>query len=460
VPAGTLPPGTPYTPPIPPPPAQSNIPGPLPGFLRLPQAALPGATYTLYKSVSLTEEYTDNFNLFEVQEGPVSPGTQVQTQQKQSNFRTSLSGGLTLAINGARTRGFVSAGLSVAYDTADDGLKGGLFPSLTAGIIHDINPRLRLTVTDTLSRNDNTFQGDPFGIRRERAIYFANFFSAGVDWLLDRIATKFYYNNSIFSSQSTFDEGEGGTTVSHVFGANATVPIELRTAAQVGYELSFSDTNDEGVNVGNLFYGQITRQVGRWASVGLSGSYQVFTQDLRGIANVSLITSYGLPNGLSISASLGYSYLMGEDDNEGTISSSTQISYAFPTGASVSVGVFSGFRSTFITGEDFGVVQTRTYFGSFFYPITPFIGGSLNVSYSQNDLTGAGNTPSPDQLDSLSVNVNFTWPIRPWLSANAGYSYYRYTGGRVAQFQGLGIVNVPGGPITENRAYVTLAASF
>jgi hypothetical protein len=471
---GTRPPGAPWTPPLPPPPGQSHVPGPVSSILPGPGFA-PGATFTLTKSLTLTEEYTDNFNLFEEE---TAQFVGLATSRKVSNFRTSLAGGLTLAIDGARTRGFISAGVSIVYDTATDGLKGSLFPNLDMALSYEITPKLTLLLADSLSRNDDTFRGDPFGVRRQREIFTANSFSATLGWLIDRIQTQLYYRNALFISEGTevieasVVDGnvvltnvaqESTTTVSNILGANAAVPLGPLMTGTIGYEFSISNTTDEAQFIGNLVYAQLNRRVGEFASVGLTGSYQTFTAEEGNIWSVAVNATYGLPTGLSVSGSLGYSQLIGGDRETGTQggpTTQTQVMYVFPLGATVSVGFFSDFRQSSLTGQDFGLVFTRSYFGAFSYPVNPYLRAAVAVSYSENEFTGGGNVRSSQPLNSLTVSANISYQFLRWLRASAGYNYTRFTGGRAAFVEGLGIINISGEPITENRAYISLNALF
>ena len=66
----------------------------------------PAATFELHPSITLSEEYTDNFNLAH--------------RDKQESFRTSLSPGLTLFINGAFVKGSVAYTLEGNYDSSND----------------------------------------------------------------------------------------------------------------------------------------------------------------------------------------------------------------------------------------------------------------------------------------------------------------------------------------------------
>src|SRR6185295_20083603 len=114
-----------------------------------------------------------------------------------------------------------------------------------------------------------------------------------------------------------------------------------------------------------------SRQFGLYTTAGLSTSAQFQTQDNTRIYNASLFGAYGLPSGLSLSAAVGYSILDSDNrDTEGTVSANVAASYRFNR-AFFSVGVFQDFRQTSQQGQNFGTVQTRSYFGSFLYQWTP-----------------------------------------------------------------------------------------
>lgn len=465
-------PTTEWIPPAAPSPSQSN----LPGAFSPPAGIAPGQLFELITTATLAEEYTDNFNLFVSQ--AAGTGRDLESDRaKVSNFRTRFSPGLTLFVNSARTKGFVSGDLAVVYDTAASGLKGSLLPSLFLSVRHEFSPRLSLTVSDSFSRNDNPFTGDPFGIRRERRVYSRNSFVASVDWLIDVIATQYYYRMSVFIPEGDSVSGNvsgNETTFGHVVGASATLPIGVLNSLRGGYELQLTNASDRGSTLSNLVYLSFSRQVGQFASAGINTSYryqtgtgQTGTSGQAGaprpggsIWNASVFTTYGLPGGLALSGSLGYSRIFGygrEDRN--LITTQTQASYRFPGGAAATVGVQSDFRQTSLAGEDFGLVSTQSYYGSFSYPVAPSIRASIRAAYSTNSLTGVGNERSNQPLDYLTAGVNVGWQALSWLNVNLGYTYNRYTGGFVETVDGS-LEAVPGPPVTENRAYVNLTASF
>lgn len=421
-PAGAVP----FAPPSPPAPSQTHLPG---AFLT--PLGVPTAVFELHPGLRISEEWTDNFFL--------------SRRNREQNFRTVVAPGFTLAINGPRTVGNVSASFGLTYDTAESDENIKLFPDLSASIRHTFGPTLALTLTDSFVRNDDPQRGDAFGLRRERRTFTSNSFGASLDWALGLWTTQAYYRNSIFFEE----EGGGDDTWSHVLGVNASRRLGALTTLRFGYEFSYfqsdrSSSNDRD-GIGHLVHASLSRQIGAFATGGVSTSLSTNSFDDTVTWNVSLFGAYGLPTGLSLSGAVGYSHLfLDRGGDENTFSINASASYAW-TRASVSVGVFQDFRQTFNEGQDFGIVLTRSYFAAFSYRITPTMGLSANVSYSENEPTGAGNVRQSDSSNTLTFAVAYDWQILRWLSMNLRYAYTDYSG-----FNGA----------TENRATVSFAASF
>jgi hypothetical protein len=399
------------------------VPGPFtPGF-----GPVPPALFELHATASLTEEYTDNFRL--------------TSKNKEDNFRTTLAPGFSFLVNTAKTQGSISTSMGLTHDTARGEEDIKFFPSFAAAVRHSFTPRLSLTLTDALTRSDEPALGDTGGLRRERRTFTSNSFSAAVDWLIDRFATQTYYRNSVFFSDTD--------TVSHIIGANVSSPIGTLNTVRVGYEHSWNTTSG-GTNrdsTGDLFLASVSRQVGQFGQAGLSSSYSIQSLNDTRIWNVSLFTAYGLPTGLSLSGSIGYSRLANNSNNdEQGISTNTQVSYRFAR-AVASLGVFQDFRQTFTEGEDFGVVMTRTYTGSFSYQLTPFISSTLRASYSENDPTGSGNRQNAPSSNTLTAGADLNWQVLRWLGASLAYTYTKRSSGSSPD-------------IVDNRAVLTLRAAF
>lgn len=466
-PSTTIPP---WTPPLPPPPSQTNIPAPFPilgpgaGQVGTPGLTIPGAfrpTLTTVRGAALefhptlraAEEYTDNF--FQT------------TSRTEENFRSILGPGFTLLLNGARTFGTLSTTVDLVHDTApDSGDDPKVFPSFNAAIRYALTPRLGLTFTDTFVRSDSSSAtADPSGIRRGRETFDTNALTVAVDWLLDQVATQAYYRNLLFFNE---DDNEGGNqqnqvsrgnTITHILGLNASTRVAVDYIVRAGYEFSRSDASGGGTGTDTTThtgFGSVARQFGLYTTAGVSSSVSYQTDESTRIYNASLFGAYGLPTGLSLSGSVGYSILQSDaEDTEGGVSANFNASYRFAR-AVLSVGVFQDFRQTGQQGENFGTVESRSYFGSFLYQFTPFINGIARVTYSENEPTGTGNVRSSRSQTTLTYGASLNWQVLRWLTASLDYTYTKQTGGDVFNQSAFG----GSGEYAENRARLALFATF
>lgn len=469
-PSTTLPP---WTPPVAPAPSQTNIPAPLPGpggpgttpgFVGMPGLTIPGAfsptvttvrgaTLEFHPTLRLSEEYSDNF---------------FQTSSRaRDNFRSIFGPGFTLLLNGARTFGALSTTVDLVHDTAENtGPDVKVFPSVNAAIRYALTPRLALTFTDVFVRGDSANNLDRSGLRQGRRTSSTNSAALTMDWLLDQVATQAYYRNVLFFNE---DDNQGGTdqatqgtqndSVAHILGVNAATRVATDYLIRAGYEFSRTDTTDGASNVGgdttsHTFFGAASRQFGLYTSGGVSSSYSFQTLSDTRIWNASVFGAYGLPTGLSLSGAVGYSVLTSDtEDSEGTVSANATVSYRF-TRAVISAGVFQDFRQTAQQGENFGTVQTRSYFGSFLYQLTPFINTVLRASYTENAPTGTGNVSGSGTQEYLTYGGSVNWQALRWLTASLQYAYQQQRGRSVFVDQ------AGSGNYAENRVTLSLFATF
>ena len=441
---------------MPPSPSQTRIPGPF----REPFLAAPTTSFELHPSFGFTEEYTDNFTL--------------AGSGRTHNFRSSLNSGLSLLINRPRTKGSISGSVSASHDSTTAEADYQIFPTLTGSVRHTFHPRLSLTLTDSFTRTDEPSQGDQGGLRRERKTFVSNAFSIAADWLLDLIATQSYYRNAVF-----FGDAD---TVSHILGVNATTRLGALMSLTAGYELSLRETSggtssvSTGTTTGNAsdstastshrVLASLSRQVGAFGSAGLSSSYSISSTgdtDTR-TWNISVVTAYGLPSGLSLSSSLGYSVLDSDQgDPLSTVSTNSSASYRFVRTV-FSLTAFQDFRQTAEEGQDFGIVVTRTLTGTVTYRLTPFINTNLRASYSRNEPTGSGNAASAQSSTAFTMGAGLSWQVLRWLSMTLDYSHSEsstdssrsLTSGSTSG----GSNSQPSTEVSENRAVLSLSASF
>ena len=424
-------------PPAPPGPSQSRIPGAFDTSL-IPANA-PRATFT--PTLTLQEQWTDNFFLTET--------------ERTDNFRTTAAVGFDLLLNFPKTRGSLSTSLAFSYDSAADEQQTNFFPSFSGSVHHTFSPRLSLTVSDTFRRDNDPFLADTNGVRTERENFISNTFSVSLNWLIDIFQTQYYYRNNLFLA-------DDDNTISHILGGNVSVPLGAIHTLTGGYEFTYRDSDSDSDQIGNRFYGSLSRQIGTFTSAGVSSSFSWISDnsDSR-IFNVSLFAAHGVPGGFSVSGSVGYSLYDSETADKPTnlASFSLNASYRFARG-SVSVGVFQDIRQTADEGEDFGMVTTRSAFASFSYSFTAFINGSLYARYSRNEpLEGGGSSIAPSTY--LTAGANLSWQIANWLSLTLAYIYIDRNQDRSTNIGSNDFTsNQTLQNSTENRATATLSARF
>ncbi|MBI3857536.1 MAG: hypothetical protein HY293_17790 [Planctomycetes bacterium] len=424
------------SPATPPPP---TIPSTAPPVFAPPRGAVfrPAATFELHPSVSLSEEYTDNFNL--------------SRRNKQENFRTSLSPGLTLLINGAFVKGQVGLSLSATHDSLTDVTRVADTSSLLGQVSYEVTPRFRLTASDVLTRSDEPALADALSLRRERGGFTSDTFSLSADYLLDKIATREFYRLGTF-----FDEKGDLDTVSHTFGVSAGTTIYETNSVNAGYEYLTSQTSKGSDVSGHQLTASLARQLTSLASAGVSGSYALRTvtsdnsdgkSDFT-IWSISFFSAYAIPGRWSLTSSVGFSRLesdAGADTN--SVTTVTTFTY-YLARAVATLSVDQGFSETFAQGESFGVVKTRGVRASLAYPLTPFIGGTASTFYRQNEFTGVGGGGPGGTEGTWGGTVSFSVQLLRWLGMGLEYDHTEATSSGSRR----GYI--------ENRARASLNASF
>jgi len=478
-PSPVTPPGPaerPFVPPQPPTPSQTRIPG------AFPEAMLTGTgpPIELHPTISLVESYSDNFN----NSGGGSSGSGGSGQT--SNLRSTLRGGLNVLINAPRTSGFITLNVAANNDSSDHEKLISLYTyGLTGTIRHVFDPRLSLTITDSLNHTDEFSEGDSGGLRTQRREFTSNTLSFSVGWLIDLISTQSYYRVSTFFSEDS--------TVSHILGFNASTPIGALNTLQVGYEFTMRSTESgeratrgsATDSIGHRVFGAFNRRLGAYSTMGLSSSYSMtFTGDNEtSIWNGSLTGSYGVPMGLTVSSSAGLSIIRSErggSSSSATGSSSggsSSTSMGFSTNtllayrwafATASLGIFQDFRQTADEGQDFGIVVTRSLTGTFNYQLTPFISTALRGSFSRNETTGDGNSGSARATTVMTGGASVNWQIVPWLRMTLDYAHTQRSSDNKTELttssdNNNGNNRTGGGSRTdskENRATLTVTATF
>jgi hypothetical protein len=440
----------------------------------------------LHPTASLIEIYSDNFNL-----GGGAGSSRTE------NFRTTLEAGFNALINGASTQGIVVLRGGASHDSSQpDDLVSLYTYSLVTTIQQTFTPRLSLTLTDALSHSDEPTEGDVGGLRTGRREFTRNTGSLTLDWLIDRIATQAYYRLTTF-----FSDVE---TVSHIVGANATVPIGAADSVRLGYEYSTRETQGlsattetttgstatataagratSRTTVGHRGLASYNHQFTEFLTGGVSATYSVQSASGTGtgattgtggtsdrdttIWNLSLNTAYSSPAGLALSGSAGYSQIRtSQGKTAHSFTTNSLLAYRWAA-AALLLAASQDFRQTGEEGQDFGTVATRSLSGTFSYDFTPFVTGLIRTAYNRNESTGADNDAGDRATTTLTAGATLSWQIATWLRLTLDYSHIHRSSDRKTQLTTGGDSDRtrtgerPRSDGDENRATLNLTATF
>lgn len=417
-----------------------------------PPGARPVQLFEFHPGVSVSEEYSDNFNR--------------TPRSRQENFRSTLAPALTVLLDSGFLTGLATYSLAGSYDTSlPDELS--LFNSLVGRLSLEATPRLKLTATEALTQSDQPDQADRLGLRQARRKFTSNAFSLGAVYSIANVDLMPSYR------LSTFSEDDGGETTSHTIGASASTVVLKTNTVTLGYEYLKTDTTEGDSSTtsttalpgsrtqttGHRVSGSVAHQITERSTVGVSGAYAWRAQDKTNPASetdftqrtVSLFNSYVIPNTIALRGSIGVSQLTGGTaSGDPLLSTSSTLSYWFGQ-AVATLGVERGFSETFAETENNGVVQTTGYTGSLSYPFTPSFKGLASVSYRENEVTGVGSTTGtgPRTDNVLTGTLSFSYQILRWLGSTLEYRYSETSS-----------TDPDRDNIKENRLKLVLTASF
>jgi hypothetical protein len=386
-------------------------------------------------SIRLSEDYSSNFELV--------PGG-------ESNFRTSLSPGIFLGVEGTTVRGRVAYTLTAAHDTnapSDDHFS--LFHGLSAVLAWDATPWLTFQVTETFTRSDEPRQADALDLRRGREVFSINTLTAEAIYRINLFQARAFYSRLDFLESDSDTED----THSQRFGGDVNVPFFELNLATLGYEYLTSRNSNE--ITGHQGRGSLSRRFAPSLSLGLSGGYSIrdvdekdptLPDDTFRIWSVGLFGTYSAPSLWSLRANVGVSHLE-SDIRKGDTLPTALVEFSYSLGAGVltltgDVGYSESFEST----ENVGVVRTWGVFVGYTYPFTPYISGSVLAGYRENEFTGVGGGTEGRDDQNASVVVGAAWRALMWLTVSVDYGYQK-------TWSTLG-------DYSEHRARVALTAQF
>lgn len=455
---------------VPPPPTISSA------LVRLlPTLTTVGASrpvFMLQPSLSLSEEYSDNFDLTKT--------------DRHSNFRTAIAPTLLFSLDSAFTKGIIAYTFTANHDSFQNDMV--YFHSVLGQVSWDATPRLRFTIADAFTHNDEPTQADSLNLRRQRATFTSNAFSLTSDYLIDRVATREYYR------WNTFSDTEGDDTTTQAVGITASLPLYTENTLTLGYEYltsrtTFGDQTSQGNTqtfqgtqdvTAHQLTGSLGRKLNALLTAGISGNYAFYHLSGAGTTNsdnfqlwtATLFATYGTAP-FTVTGNVGVTGLT--SDSGGSrgpeLALSATASYAFAR-AVASLTLEHGFSTTFATGENFGVVETTGASGSLSYSFTTRTSGTVSAYYRKTQTTGVGGgqtlggSPnisggSNDVDEGVGATAALTVGLLRWLKLGFTYTYTQRfdsgTSGTTTTTQGSFNSNAG---YSENRARISLDMNF
>ena len=270
------------TPPVegaPPPPTISSAP------LRvLPTLVGVGAqrpVFVFQPSVSLSEEYTDNFDLTKT--------------DRHSNFRSAIAPSVLFSFDNAITNAIIGYTFSANHDSFRNEML--YFHSVVGQISWQATPRLKFTLSDAFTHNDEPSQADSLNLRRQRATFTSNALAVTSDYVIGPVATREYYRWNTFSNGGN---AGGSDTTTQTAGVSASVPLYSENTLTLGYEYLTSRTSQSGNQTssgtnptfqgdqdvaGNQVIASFGRKINSLVTGGVSGSYALRDVSGSGVAS-------------------------------------------------------------------------------------------------------------------------------------------------------------------------------
>ena len=416
-----------------------------PEFRLLPSApgARPTRTFELRPSVSLSGEYTDNFN--HSSDDPIS------------NFRSRLSPALLVLLDTGPITGQAYYRPSVFHDSSSQ--EFGTQHGLGAQLAWQATSRLRLTLTETFLKSDEPELADRLDINAGRRDFTRNLLALGGVYSIGTIETRAHYRLSLFDSDAQ-------RTIAHAVGGSGSVPIGQIHLLTVGVEYIDSETTrgtsgsaislpqNDTKTTGYEFTGSFSRDISADLVAGVTAGYAVREQTTATATNdfsrwnVAVFNTYVIPGLITMRGSIGVAQRIGgSSGNKLLPTSNSRLTY-FLGPAVLGLTIEKGFSESFTQGENFGVVETQAVLGTATYHFSPLLSAFIRLSYRENEFTGEGGGQAGRKDETMSGSLGMSYQVLQWLTATLDYVYRKTTSSDT------------GGGFTENRVRAALNASF
>ena len=425
-------------------------------------------TPRLLMSVSLIEEYSDNFFL--------------SANDPQDIFRTSLNLGTVYRVESGR--GFVSLANSLrgSYDTGG-GQSTFAFANLSLNAGYEL-PRWSLSLTESFLRSDDPVEATPVGVQRQRQPFSQNIVSPQIRYALTpTTALNGAYTNTLVwngnveqnttNSSASGVGGVAGNSVTNALSAGLQHWFRRDLSGSMSYVFSLTNSEESGdtqtqTASGDLAYLISSRTIASFRAFGTLIDQEQGTSDISASGDAQIV---GLSVGvrrqftpfLAVFASVGPT-VVGRESRPMRVFANWQVSLdgSIPLTQLTNVSLSTGQSVNDTAGDinDVGLVLSQSATLTLTHTVSRNLMASAFATVGRTqlleDITTTASTQDKDfTLWSTSASLSYAFS-RIW-SVSAAYRYQHrdsdVTNDNVSD-TGLG------GKYSENRVILSVSAAF
>ena len=433
-----------------------------------PLLRLQEVTPRLLMSISLVEEYSDNFFLRDL--------------NREEEYRTSLILGTVYRME--RGRGFMSLAnsLSGSYDArAEESRVAYANLALNAG--YEL-PRLSLSLSESFIRSDDVQDASSPAVRRERRLFTQNSISPQVRYALTPITALIgAYTNTLVWNEDEAENGAPsganqlsaeGDSVSHAVRLGLQHRFRPALDSNAGYTFTTIDRANAADVQSHAVSGDLTYVINPRTST-LVRAFGTLTDRQQGTTNVSadetdsqiLGVNFGIRRQLTTSLGAFFSIgptVVSREDRPTRVFANWEVALdgAVPITqrTSVSLSTQQGIRDTAGEIDDVGLVLSQSATLTLNHSVSRAFLASLFATISREQLLEdlATDVSTQDQDFTLwSTGLRLSYALSRVWSVSGSYRYQRRDADVPAV---IGDDTSLGGKYSENRVIFSLTAAF
>ena len=415
----------------------------------------------LFMSVSLSEEYSDNFFLGE--------------RNREDEYRTAVSLGTVYRLESGRS--FLSLANTISADYAARSELSNLgFANLSLNTGYQL-PRLSLSLSESFIRSDNVEEVSPAVIRAIRRTVLSNSVSPQLRYDLSRItALNLAYTNTIVRSEHTEQPATGvlaqgggvsANSLSHAFTAGLQHRFTRTLSSDVNYSYSSVDSEEFGTTQSHTASADLTYLLSARTSTSLQ-AFGTITDRSAGEPDSRLYgASIGMRRQLTsfLTAFVALGPVVLEREGRGTRvfpNWQANLDGALPLTRRTTLTFSAGqsIRNTAGEVDDVGIVLSQSANLTLSHLLSRNLQTSLFAGYTRTELLENIRTPESIQGDKVNFwtgGAGVSYALTRLLSLGLSYRYQH----RDSDVPSTNIdQNRFGTNFNENRVTVSLTAAF